>query len=119
MSVCAAEPVATQPEAECGGCDSRVSLVPVWMCIGLQALGIGVTIATLPLYVAGMGAKPSSIARCIAAFSLAQVRASALLTQTANSRARGPRGCDACSSPPRRFLVSLFAGWPRVVLVVP
>ena len=52
---------------------SNAFLVPIWACVFVQMLGVGVTLSTLPLYLTALGCSPAQLAVVISIFSSAQM----------------------------------------------
>ena len=69
-----------------GGCDKdlRKMLLPIWLAVLVQMLGVGVTLSTLPIYLTALGGTPSQLAIVISIFSGCQMIGAPLLVALSN-----------------------------------
>ena len=51
----------------------RQTLLPVWLIVFVQMLGVGVTISTLPLYLLSIGASTMQLSAVLSGFAAAQM----------------------------------------------
>jgi DHA1 family tetracycline resistance protein-like MFS transporter len=68
----------------------QAQLRPIWACVFVQMLGVGITLATLPLFLVSLGATPSTLGRVIAGFSTAQMIGCPLLVSLSQRIGRAP-----------------------------
>ena len=59
----------------------RQTLLPVWLIVFVQMLGVGVTISTLPLYLLSIGASTMQLSAVLSGFAAAQMIGAPLLVR--------------------------------------
>ena len=59
----------------------RQTLLPVWLIVFVQMLGVGVTISTLPLYLLSIGASTMQLSAVLSGFAAAQIIGAPLLVR--------------------------------------
>ena len=75
-------------EAAADSSSLQALLLPVWLGVFVQMLGVGVTLSQLPLYLLSMGATPTMLGVTISCFSLAQMLGCPLLIALSARRGR-------------------------------
>ena len=68
----------------------RAKLMPIWLFIFVQSLGVGVTISTLPLHLLSLGASTVGAARVVSGFSAMQMVFAPLLVKLSHRLGRSP-----------------------------
>ena len=63
-------------------------LLPIWLAVLVQMLGVGVTLSTLPVYLTALGGSPAQLALIISVFSACQMVGAPLLVALSNRLGR-------------------------------
>ena len=57
------------------------ALLPIWLAVFVQMVGVGINLSTLPLFVLSLGGTPLQLASVVSAFSGAQMLGGPLLVR--------------------------------------
>lgn len=95
------------------------ALLPIWLAVFVQMLGVGVTISTVPLFLLSLGCSPKKIGITISCFSAAQMICCPLLVKLSNrpstSKLSVLRMCLAGNAI-ASLLTARADGWSGVVM---
>lgn len=90
-------------------------LLPIWLAVLVQMLGVGITLSTLPLFLTSLGGTPNQLAMVISIFSGMQMLGCPLLVSLSSRVGRLPvlRACLAGNAV-ASIITAVSTGWTQI-----